>query len=62
MYLAGLSAFAGIADAVAADPAAWQAVYDAAEPHRGRLPGLFNSLTEFRKLLVIRYVASHTCS
>ncbi|KAF6263196.1 dynein heavy chain 8 [Scenedesmus sp. NREL 46B-D3] len=44
LRLSALPAFAGLAEAVAADPQAWQAVYDAAEPHRDRLPGIYNSL------------------
>lgn len=54
LRLSALPAFAGLAEAVTADPAAWQAVYDAAEPHRERLPGIYNLLGDFRKLLVVR--------
>lgn len=56
LHLAALPAFAGITDAIAADPAAWQAVYNAPEPHKAALPGLYNRLPEFRKLLVLRCV------
>jgi dynein heavy chain len=56
LRLSALPAFAGLAEAIAADPPAWQAVYDAAEPHRDRLPGIYNSLGDFRKLLVVRWV------
>lgn len=47
-------AFMGIADAFASEPDAWRPLYDAAEPHRVMLPGLYNSLDSFRKLLIVR--------
>lgn len=56
LHLAALPALAGITDAIAADPAAWQAVYNAPEPHKAALPGLYSRLPEFRKLLVLRCV------
>ena len=66
LRLSALPAFAGIADAVAAEPAAWQAVYSAAEPHKAALPGLYSRLEEFRKLLVLRWVIwpqlGHECA
>jgi hypothetical protein len=54
LRLASLPAFAGIADALAADPGSWRAVYAAAEPHRALLPGLYHRLEDFRKILVVR--------
>lgn len=60
LHLSALPAFAGIADAVTADPAAWQAVYNAPEPHKAVLPGLYSRLEEFRKLLVLRWVALYS--
>lgn len=61
VHLSTLPTFAGLDDAVAADPAAWQAVYDDVEPHRGKLPGLYNMLGDFRRLLVIRYEYVWVC-
>jgi hypothetical protein len=58
LHLSALPAFAGIADAVAADPPAWQAVYNAPEPQKATLPGLYSRLEEFRKPLVLRCVHS----
>lgn len=55
LHLSALPAFAGIADAVAADPGAWQQVYSAAEPQKAPLPGLYSRLEDFRKLLVLRW-------
>lgn len=54
LHLSALPAFAGIADAVSADPSAWQAVFDAPEPHKATLPGMYSRLEEFRQLLVLR--------
>ena len=54
LRLSALPAFAGMADAVAVDSAAWCGVYSAAEPHRAMLPGLYHRLEEFRKILVVR--------
>ncbi|KXZ55711.1 DHC8 protein [Gonium pectorale] len=51
-----LPTFMGLADAFTADPDAWRPLYDAAEPHRTTLPGLYNSLDSFRKLLIVRCV------
>lgn len=61
LHLSALPAFAGIADAVAADPSAWQAVYNAPEPHKATLPGMYSRLEEFRQLLVLRCVHSPPC-
>lgn len=54
LHLATLPAFAGIADATAADPAAWKGVFDAEQPHKKTLPGMFHCLDAFRKLLIMR--------
>ncbi|KAG2501733.1 hypothetical protein HYH03_000233 [Edaphochlamys debaryana] len=51
-----LPTFMGLADSFAADPDAWRPLYDAAEPHRTMMPGLYNSLDAFRKLLIVRCV------
>jgi dynein heavy chain, axonemal len=52
--LAGLPRFAGIADAVATDPARWRIVYDSTTPHQETLPGHYRALDSFQKLLVTR--------
>ncbi|KAG2451278.1 hypothetical protein HYH02_003884 [Chlamydomonas schloesseri] len=51
-----LPTFMGIADAFADDPEAWRPLYDGMEPHRVTLPGLYNSLDAFRKLLIVRCI------
>ncbi|GLC47993.1 hypothetical protein PLESTB_000047400 [Pleodorina starrii] len=51
-----LPTFMGLTDAFAADPDAWRPLYDSSEPHRTTLPGLYNSLDTFRKLLIVRCV------
>lgn len=60
LHLSALPAFAGIADAIAADPSAWQAVYNAPEPHKATLPGMYSRLEEFRQLLVLRCACVHS--
>jgi dynein heavy chain len=45
-----------IADAVASDPDSWRPLYDAAEPHKTTLPGLYNSLDSFRRLIIVRCI------
>jgi hypothetical protein len=54
LHLAELPSFAGIADVLTADPEAWKAVYDSAEPHKAMLPGMFSKLDSFKMILVIR--------
>jgi hypothetical protein len=39
---------------VAADLAAWQEVYNAEEPHKAPLPGLYSKVEGFRRLLILR--------
>lgn len=56
LHLSAVPAYAGIADAVAADPASWRQVYNAADPQKATLPGHYSKLSEFRKLLVLRCV------
>ncbi|GIL57585.1 hypothetical protein Vafri_12790 [Volvox africanus] len=51
-----LPTFMGLSDAFASDPSAWRPLYDSSEPHRTTLPGLYNSLDSFRKLLILRCV------
>jgi hypothetical protein len=48
-----------LTDNIALDPAPWQELYDSDEPHKVLLPGLYrNSLSMFRRLLLIRWVAA----
>jgi dynein heavy chain len=59
LHLSAVPAYTGITDAVAADPAAWREVYNAADPQKASLPGHYSRLSEFRKLLVLRCVCLH---
>jgi hypothetical protein len=56
LHLSAVPAYAGIADAIAADPASWRQMYDAADSQKATLPGHYSRLSEFRKLLVLRCV------
>jgi dynein heavy chain len=44
----------GLQESFIATPSAWQAIYDAAEPHAARLPAHFSALERFQRLLVLR--------
>jgi dynein heavy chain, axonemal len=45
---------AGLDNNLAASPAPWRAVHDAAEPHKAPFPAHFRALGSFEKLLVVR--------
>eukprot|EP00983_Pelagomonas_calceolata_P103476 1158917-Pelagomonas_calceolata.AAC.2 len=54
LQLNQLPTFMGIADSVEQSPEGWKKLYDAPDPHKVTLPGLYNSLDSFRKLLILR--------
>jgi len=45
-----------LAESFEEDAGAWRPLYDGVEPHKVLLPGLFNSSSAFRKLLIVRCV------
>ncbi|KAJ9535032.1 hypothetical protein QJQ45_029705, partial [Haematococcus lacustris] len=56
LRLSLLPAFMGLDDSFAAEPNSWRVMHEATEPHLVTLPGLWNSLDSFRKLLIVRCI------
>jgi hypothetical protein len=55
LKMSALAPFAGLPEQIAEGPEAWRAVYDSSSPHAEQLPGQWQELTEFRRLLVLRW-------
>ncbi|EFJ29004.1 inner arm dynein 3-2 [Selaginella moellendorffii] len=49
-------AFADLSDHVIANTAAWKAMFSSPEPHMERIPGKYDDVTSFQKLLVLHCI------
>ena len=54
--LGDLEAFEGLNTGFAAQADAWKHIYDSAVPHEEKLPGNWESLSRFQKLLILRCI------
>jgi dynein heavy chain, axonemal len=54
--LSKLPAFLRLSDTIASTPAAWRHLYDSLTPHTEQLPGHYNALGTFQKLLLVRCI------
>ncbi|KAK9828903.1 hypothetical protein WJX72_002692 [[Myrmecia] bisecta] len=54
--LSRLSAFRGLSQAISEQPQAWRPLYDSPAPHTTALPGTWDALSSFRKILIIRCI------
>ncbi|KAH7827931.1 dynein haevy chain 8, inner dynein arm 4 [Monocercomonoides exilis] len=56
--LAELPAFTDLDKDFAADPDSWRVIFDSSQAHREPLPGKWNDLNQFQKLLVLKCLRS----
>eukprot|EP00798_Chlamydomonas_sp_ICE-L_P012762 gene12762-16013_t len=54
LRLDNIPAFSGLVDTFERHPGAWREMYESNEPHKVTLPGVYNIMEPFRKLLIVR--------